>query len=146
MARRLLTSVVTVLTTLSLMAASLFAVGVWRKSQDTKWCQDAVIGGTVSADPELTMPDLVAQQRSACAQQRERQRMMFGALWRKGGKAMAICGFDLARLQLLAGSPDARRAIAARYGINDPNFGGGDLDEQNRFIRACAAKRGHKAG
>jgi len=143
--RRLLSSVVTVLTTLSLMAAALFAVGMWRKSEDTKWCQNAVIGGTVSADPELTMPDLVAQQRSVCAQQRERQRMMFGALWRKDGKAMATCGFDLARIQLLA-DPGARRAITAHYGIDDPNFGGGDLDEQNRFIRACAAKRVHKAG
>lgn len=145
MKRRLLSSVVTVLTTLSLMAAALFAVGMWRKSEDTKWCQDAVMGGTVSANPELTMPNLVAQQRSACAQQRERQRMMFGALWRKDGKAMAICGFDLARIQLLP-DPDARHAIAARYGIDDPNFGGGDLGEQNRFIRACAAKRAHKAG
>ena len=145
MARRLLGSIVTVMTTLSLMAAALFAVGMWRKSEDTKWCQNAVMGGSVSANPGRTMPALVAQQRSACAQQRERQRMMFGALWRKDGEAMAICGFDLARLQLLP-DPDARRAIATRYGIDDPNFGGGDRDEQNRFIRACAAKRVHKAG
>jgi hypothetical protein len=146
MARRLLSSVVTVLTTLSLMAAALFAVGVWRKSQDTKWCQNAVIGGTVSADPELTTPDLVAQQRSACAQQRERQRMMLGAFWRKDGGARALCGFDLARVQLHVDPPEERRAITARYGIDDPSFTGGGLDEQNRFIRACAAKRVHKAG
>ena len=145
MAKRLLSSIVTVLTTLSLMAAALFAVGTWRKSEDTKWCRNAVMGGTVSANPGRTMPDLVAQQRSACAQQRERQRTMLGALWRKDGEAMAICGFDLARVQLLP-DPDARRAIATRYGIDDPTFSGGGRDEQNRFIRACAAKRVDKAG
>lgn len=145
MARRLLSSVVTVVTTLSLMTAALFAVGEWRKSQDTKWCQKAVMGGTVSADPELTTPDLAAHQRSACAEQRQRQRIIFGSLWRKGGTAMAGCGFDLARVQLLAEFPEARRAIAAQYGIDDPSFGGGDLDEQARFIRACAAKTAREA-
>jgi hypothetical protein len=145
MVRRHLGSVVTVVTTLSLMTAALFGVGAWRKSQDTKWCEKAVMGGTVSADPELTTPDLVAQQRSACAQQRQRQRIMFGSLWRKGGTAMAGCGFDLARVQLLGEYPEARRAIAAQFGIDDPSFDGGGLDDQNRFIRACVAKTGHEA-
>ena len=130
----------TVLATLCLMAGALFGVGAWRKSEDAKWCQRAVIGGTLSGDPALTAPDLVREQQSVCAEQRLRQRMMFGSLWRKGGTAMAQCGFDLARLQLLSQYPDARRAITARYGIDDPDFGGGSLDEQDRFIRACVAK------
>jgi hypothetical protein len=145
MAKRLLGAVLTVVTTLSLMTAALFGVGAWRKSQDTEWCRKAVVGGTVSANPGMTAPDLVAQQRSACAEQRQRQRMLFGSVWRKDGTDMALCGFNLARIQLLAEYPDARRAIAARYGIDDPDFGGGGLDEQGRFIRACTAKRGQRA-
>jgi hypothetical protein len=139
MSKRLLSSVVTVLATLGLMAGVLFGVGTWRNSEDTKWCQRAVMGGTLSGDPQLTAPDLVREQQSACAEQRKRQRMMFGSLWRKGGTAMAQCGFELARLQLLSPYPEARRAITARYGIDDPDFGGGSLHEQDRFIRACVA-------
>jgi hypothetical protein len=145
MVKRHFRSVVTVVTTLSLMMAALFGVGAWRKSQDTKWCEKAVVGGTVSADPQLTAPDLVEQQRSACADLRQRQRIMFGSFWRKGGTAMAGCGFDLARVQLLSQYPEAGRAIAARYGIDDPSFDGGGLDQQDRFIRACVAKTGHEA-
>jgi len=143
--RRHLGSVVTVAATLSLMTAVLFGVGAWRKSQDTKWCQMAVRGGTVSADPGLTTRDLVAQQHSVCTEQRQRQRLMFGSLWRKGGTVMAGCGFDLARVQLLVEFPEARRAIAAQYGIDDPGFEGGGLDQQDRFLRACVAKTGHEA-
>ena len=145
MAKRLLGSVLTVVTTLSLMAAALIGVGVWRKSQDTEWCQKAVVGGTVSANPALTAPDLVAQQRSACAEQRQRQRMLFGSVWRRNGTSMAVCGFNLARIQLLVEYPEARRAIATRYGSDAPDFGGGGLDEQGRFMRACTAKRAQRA-
>lgn len=140
MARRLLSSVVTVLVTLSLMAGVLFGVGTWRKSEDAKWCQRAVIGGALSGDRQLPA-DLVSEQQSVCAEQRQRQRRMFGSLWRNGGTAMAQCGFDLARLQLLSPYPEARRAITARNGIDDPDFGGGSRDEQDRFIRACVANR-----
>lgn len=140
MARRLLSSVLTVLATLSLMAGALFGIGTWRKSEDTKWCERAVMAGSLSGDPQLAAPDLVRDQQSVCAEQRRRQRMMFGSFWRKGGTVMAQCGFDLARLQMLGLSPEARGAITARYGIDDPDFGGGSREEQDRFIGACVAK------
>ena len=140
MAKRLLSSVVTVLATLSLMAGVLFGVGTWKKSEDTKWCQRAVMGGTLMGTSQLTAPALVRQQQSVCVEHRQRQRQMLGAFWRNGGAAMAECGFDLARLQLLSQYPEARRAIVARYGIDEHDFSGGSRDEQDRFVRACSAK------
>ncbi|MEW6473429.1 MAG: hypothetical protein AB1679_14250 [Actinomycetota bacterium] len=96
--------------------------------------------GGVTGDPQILSDDLVEEQRSACAIQRQRQRVMFGALWRKGGTTMAQCGFELARLQLLPTDREARRAVLEPYGIDDPDFTGGDLGQQDRFIKACLAK------
>ena len=47
MARRLLSSILTVVITLGLMTATVFAVGVSRKTQDTTSCQKAVMAGTL---------------------------------------------------------------------------------------------------
>ena len=146
MLKRHLGSALTVVVTLGLMAGSLFAVGLWRKSADTTSCQKAVNGGIVSQDPALKEPEFLAQQRSACAQQRQHQRMLFGAFWRKGGTAMAECGFELAQLQLLDTYPDARKALASRYGIDEPDFDGVGRDAQDRFIKACLAQGRHEAG
>src|SRR5437868_4566472 len=109
MVRRHLSSALTIVVTLAVMAGGLFAIGAWRKTEDTKWCEKAVMAGTVTADPASTTPDLAAQERSACAQERRHQRMLFGSFWRKGGTAMAQCGFQLARLQQLDAYPDARK-------------------------------------
>jgi hypothetical protein len=146
MVRRVLRPVVTVATTLAVMAGALLAVGVWRGSEDTKWCEKAVMGGTVLGDEQLVAADVLEQQRSACAIQRQRQRVLFGAMWRKGGTAAAQCGFDLARLQLLSAYPEAREAILQTYGIDDPNFDGGGLQQQDRFVKACIANGRHEAG
>jgi hypothetical protein len=146
MLRRSLSSALTVVVTLGVMVGGLFAVGVWRKSEDSKWCKKAVMAGAVTADPAPQTPDLAAQERSACAEQRQRQRMLFGSFWRKGGTAMADCGFQLARVQLLVPYPDARQALAARYGIDDPDFDGVGTDAQDRFIRACVAQGRHATG
>jgi hypothetical protein len=146
MVRRFLSSALTVVVTLAVMVGGLFAVGAWRRSEDTKWCQTAVIGGTVTGDPAPKPPELAAQERSACAQQRRHQRMLFGSFWRKGGTAMAECGFQLAHLQMLDQYPDAQRALAARYGIDDPDFDGVGTDAQGRFIKACLAQGRRDAG
>ena len=146
MVRRHLSSALTVVVTLAVMVAGLFAVGVWRKTEDTKWCRKAVMGGTVTGDPASKTPELAAQERSDCAQQRRHQRMLFGSFWRKGGTAMAECGFQLARLQLLDQYPDAQHALAARYGIAEPDFDGVGTDAQGRFIKACVAQGRHEAG
>jgi len=146
MVRRHLSSALTVVVTLAVMAGGLFAIGEWRKSEDTKWCRKAVIGGTVTGDPASETPELAAQERSDCAHQRQHQRMLFGSFWRKGGTDMAQCGFQLARLQLLDQYPDARKALAARYGIDDPDFDGVGTDAQARFIKACIAQSRHEAG
>jgi len=143
MIRRLLPRLVTVTTTVAVMAGTLFAVGVWRESADRRWCERAVTGGAGLGDPQLVGADLVDQQRSACARERQRQRLLFGAVWRKGGPPMAECGFELARLQMLSPNADARRAILEPYGLDDPDFSGGDQVQQDRFLRACLAKTRH---
>ena len=117
-----------------------FGVGAWRRAQDTGWCEKAVMAGTVAGDPQPLSDDLAAKQRDACAVQRQRQRVMFGAVWRKDGAVMAACGFDLARLQLLP-DQESRTALLQRYGLPvDPTFDGVGLDEQAKFIKACVAK------
>jgi hypothetical protein len=143
MVRRLWRPLLTVAITVVVTTGTFFGIGVWRRSQDAGWCEKAVMGGTVAGDPEALSDDLAAKQRDACAVQRQRQRVMFGAVWRKDGTVMAQCGFDLARLQLL---PDraARAALLQRYGLpDDPSFDGVGLDEQDRFIKACVTTSRH---
>jgi len=146
MLRRHLGSALTVVATVGLVAGAAFAVGLWRKSVDSTWCKKAVIGGTVSEDPAAKEPEFLAQQRSACAQQRRHQRIMFGSMWRKGGSATAECAFQLARAQMLDKYPEARKALVAQYGIDDPEFDGVGRDAQDRFIKACLAQGRHEAG
>ena len=146
MVRRHLSSALTVVVTLAVMAGGLSALGAWRRSEDTKWCQKAVMAGTVTGDPAPSTPDLAAHERAACAQQRRHQRTLLGAFWRKGGPAMAQCGFQLARLQMLDTYPDARQALAARYGIDQPDFDGVGTDAQSQFVKACLDQGRHEAG
>jgi hypothetical protein len=145
MVRRLFRPVLTVVTTLAVMAGALSAIGIWRRSEDAKWCEKAVMAGTVLGDPQQVSADLVEQQRSACAQQRQHQRVMLGAMWRKDGTAMAQCGFELARLQMLFDNRQARQAILQPYGLHDPEFDGAGLAQQDQFMKACLAKGPNKA-
>ncbi|MCA1841810.1 MAG: hypothetical protein LC792_01210 [Actinobacteria bacterium] len=143
MVRRLWRPIMTVALTALVTTGAFFGIGAWRRGQDAGWCEKAVMGGTVAGDPEALTDDLAAKQRDACTVQRQRQRVMFGAVWRKDGTVMAQCGFDLARLQLL---PDqaSRTALLQRYGLpDDPSFDGVGLDEQARFIKACVATSRH---
>lgn len=146
MARKLLRLTVTIAASLALTATTFFGIGVWRRSEDAKWCRNATARGAVSGDPQSLTPDLLEQQRSACVVQRQRQRVMFGSVWQKGGPAMAECGFELARLQLLSDEdPKARAAILERYGIDDSGFLTSSRDDQNRFIQACRSNGRQRA-
>jgi len=143
MVRRFLRPIMTVAVTALLTTGTFVGIGAWRRAQDTSWCEKAVMAGTVGSDPEALLDDQATEQRDACATQRRRQRVMFGAVWRKDGTVMAQCGFDLARLQLQR-DPAARTALLEPYGLaGDPNFDGDGLDEQDQFIKACVAKSRH---
>ena len=85
MARKLLRQALTLATSLILIATALFAIATWRRSGDTDWCRKATAGSEAASDA-------LDQQRSSCAVQRQRQRVMFGSVWRSGGRAMAECG------------------------------------------------------
>ena len=133
----------TVAVTALLMTGTFVGLGAWRRAQDTSWCEKAVMAGSVAGDPEALLDDLAAKQRDACVIQRQRQRVMFGAVWRKDGTVMAQCGFNLARLQMER-DPAGRTALLERYGLAaDPSFDGDGLDEQDQFIKACVAKSRH---
>jgi hypothetical protein len=60
-------------------------VGWWRRSDDTKWCRQAAASGMVAGDHPFDS-GLLDEVRSACTVQRERQRRIFGAVWRSGGR------------------------------------------------------------
>lgn len=133
MIKKLLRTVLPVVISVALAATAFFALGVWRRADDTKWCKDATADGTVT-------PELLEQQRSACVGQRQRQRVMFGSVWRSGGQTTAECGFQLARLQLLREEdPKAAAAILGQYGIDPSGFESSDRANQTRFLKACLA-------
>lgn len=139
MARRLLRHTVSITTGVILTAAIFFGVGHWRRSQDTGWCGNAAVGGVVAGDQDLT-PDVLEEVRAACIVQRQRQRGLFGAVWRTGGEETARCGFELARMQLISyRSADGYEPILRRYGINDAHFDISSREHRDRFVRACLA-------
>ena len=140
MARRLLRHVLTIGTPVVLTAGMFFGLGLWRHSQDVDWCSRATAGGVVSEGAATTSFDLLQDVRSACTLQRERQRVMLGAVWRTGGQKAAQCGFELARLQLVSDRDQTTKdAVLQRYGISDPQFEASDRASQDRFVQACLA-------
>lgn len=146
MARKLLRQTVTIATGIILTAVLFFGVGLWRRSEDAKWCQQAAAGGVVASDQPSTS-DLLEQVRSACTVQRQRQRVMFGAVWRTGGRETAQCGFELARMQLISYQiPDGHRPVLQRYGVDDADFEISNREDQDRFLNACLANAQHEAG
>lgn len=126
---------------LIVIGTTVFGLGLWRRSGDAKWCRNATTSGEVA----VSTPDVLEGQRSACAVQRQRQRVMFGSVWRTGGREMAECGFQLARLQLLS-DPVARDVILQPYGLDDKGFDAGSRDDQSRFVKACSSNDRPKAG
>jgi hypothetical protein len=144
MARRLLRQTVTIATALMLTAAMFFGLGLWRRSEDAKWCQQAAARGVVAENQPLAS-DLLDRVRSACTVQRERQRVMFGSVWRTGGREAAQCGFELARLQLISyGDPNSYRTVLAQYGVDDPDFEISSREDQDRFVKACRTNGQHE--
>jgi hypothetical protein len=131
MATKLVRWALTVAISVALTGTAFVALGAWRRAGDAAWCKQATAGDTAT-------PELLKEQRSACAVQRQRQRTMFGALWRRSGQTTAQCGFELARLQLLADQDsNAAAAILDRYGIDAAKFDASDRTSQQRFIAAC---------
>lgn len=146
MARKLLRQTVAITTGLLLMAAMFFGLGLWRRSGDAKWCRDAAVG-LVDTGASPLSGDLVEQVRSICTVQRQRQRTMFGAVWRNGGQESAECGFEVARLQVISDrDPEARSAILESFGFAGSDFDSGSREDQNRFVQACLANGRHEAG
>lgn len=138
MLRKLLRQAVAIATGLVLTITMFFGIGLWRRSEDTKWCRDATADGVMPGDPQPAPAGLLEQQRSACTLHRQRQRVMFGSVWRTDGQQTAACGFELARLQLLP-DKEARSAILERYGIAELEFDTGSRDDQSRFVQRCLA-------
>lgn len=136
MARTLLRQAVTLATALVIAAMALFGIGMWRQSQDATWCRQAT---AISAgDQAAVAPDLLQRQRAVCVAHRRDQRIMFGSVWRTGGRRTAECGFELARLQLV-GDPETRRAILEARGFDSSSFDSGSRADQSRFIDACTS-------
>lgn len=144
MVRRLLRQTVTIATALMLTAAMLFGLGLWRRSEDAKWCRQAAASGVV-ADEQPSASNVLERVRSACTVQRERQRVMFGSVWRTGGREAAQCGFELARLQLMSyEDPNWYRAVLPQYGVDDPGFEISTREDQDRFVEACRISGRHE--
>jgi hypothetical protein len=132
MGRKLFRQFMAVSTGVLLTVTMFFGLSGWRRAEDARWCRDAAAGSTSA---------LVEQIRSACAIQRERQRTLFGAVWRPNGPATAQCGFELARLQLMSDRDrDGFRAILERYGIDNRDFDLSYRDHQDRFVKVCLAR------
>lgn len=146
MARKLLRQTVTIGTALLLTAAMFLGLGLWRRYEDAKWCRQAAAAGVVT-DDQPSASNLLERVRSACTVQRQLQRVMFGAVWRTGGREAAHCGFEAARLQLISyEDPNGYRAALARYGINDPDFEISTREDQDRFVKACRTNGQHEGG
>jgi hypothetical protein len=146
MARKLLRQVVTIGTAVLLAAGLFVGLGLWRRSGDTKWCRQAAAGG-VAAGERPTRPDVLDQVHSACIIQRQRQRSFFGAIWRTGGREAALCGFELARMQLVSYTdPEGHHAVLERYGIDASEFEVSSREDQDRFVNACLTSGAHEPG
>jgi hypothetical protein len=145
MIRRLLRPIVPISASLILTAGTLFAVATWRRSEDAKWCRNAAPMSALPGDAQPVDGKLVEQERAACLTQRQRQRSVFGAVWRAGGPEMAECGFVWARYQMRTYmTPEAAAAVLAQYGI-DEALEPSSREDQDRFIRACRSNGLHEA-
>jgi hypothetical protein len=141
MARKLLRQVVTIGTAVVLTAGLLFGLGLWRRTGDAKWCREATAVGMAAAERPMS-PDVLDEVHSACIVQRQRQRSFFGAIWRTGGREAALCGFELARMQLISYTdPDGHRPVLERYGVDASEFEISSREDQDRFVRACRSSR-----
>ncbi len=142
MAGKLLRTTLSIAAPSILILAVLFAAGVWRRSDDNRWCRNATVGTDVPAAARAVAATVVKRQHALCTEQRQRQRQMFGALWRTGGRATAECGFELARLQLLSyEAPGAAASLLARHGIAQPEFDASSRADQTRFLEICLSNR-----
>jgi len=143
MAKRLLRQFLPVASSLLIVAVAFGGLSLWRRSQDSSWCREAAATSPLPEADSSDAPDLLAKERAACILQRQRQRSIFGAVWRTGGQEAAECGFELARIQLITDKdPKAEGPLLARYGITDPSkFDASSPESADRFVKACLSKR-----
>jgi hypothetical protein len=142
MARKVLRPILPFVTSLVVVTVAFGGMAVWRRAQDTRWCRTAAVKHPPAAGDNIS-PDLLKAERAACAVQRQRQRSMFGAVWRTGGQETAECGFELARIQLITEKdPKSEGALLAPYGITDPaTFDASGTEDADRFLKACLSAR-----
>src|SRR5258708_2596468 len=78
-------------------------VGHVRQSQDAAWCR-RVTPATMSVQgvSQPVEPTILEEARAGCVAQRRAQRGIFGAVWKTGGEAMAVCAVDWGRFQQLS--------------------------------------------
>jgi hypothetical protein len=143
MVKKLVSQILPFAASILVVVVAFGGLSLWRRSQDSSWCKDAA---ATSPFPQAKIDDpaaLANKERAACALQRQRQRSMFGAIWRTGGQETAECGFELARLQLITDrDPKAEGPLLARYGIDDPGkFDASSPESADRFVKACRSKR-----
>jgi hypothetical protein len=146
MVRRVLRQIVTIAIGFTLAATIFFGLSLWRRSGDTEWCRQAAAGGVAAGSQAMT-PDVLDELQSACVVHRQRQRSLFGAIWRTGGREAARCGFELARMQLVSyRDPEGHRAMLERYGVEDSEFEVSNREDQDRFVNACLSGRAQEPG
>jgi hypothetical protein len=143
MAKKLLRQMLPFASSLLIVAVAFGGLSLWRRSQDTGWCRDATATSPVPEAQGTNAADLRAKEQEACVLQRQRQRSIFGAVWRTGGQETAECGFELARIQLITDKdPKAEGPLLARYGITDTDkFDASSPESADRFVKACRTKR-----
>jgi hypothetical protein len=142
MLRKLLRQIVPVVASLALTAGGFAGVAAMRRSEDAKWCREATAKNPLPGNATAASPDLLEKERTACALQRHRQRAMFGAVWRTGGKETAECGFELARIQLITDRDQRAEApLLAPFGIAESTFDASSNESADRFLKACLSKR-----
>jgi hypothetical protein len=142
MIRKVLRQLVPFVASLAIVTVAFGGVALWRRAEDTRWCRTAAAKYPPVAGDNAS-PDLLKAERAACLIQRQRQRSMFGSVWRTGGQETAECGFELARLQLITEKdPQSEGALLAPFGITDPaKFDASGTDDADRFLKACLSRR-----
>jgi hypothetical protein len=142
MVRKVFRQVLPFVASFALVVAGFGGTALWRRAQDTSWCRSAAAEHPAAAGDSAD-PDLLKDERAACAIQRQRQRSMFGSVWRTGGQEAAECGWELARIQLITEkNPQAEGALLAPFGITDPaKFDASGTEDAERFLKACLTTR-----
>ncbi|HVW32332.1 MAG TPA: hypothetical protein VHL53_07320 [Acidimicrobiia bacterium] len=115
-------------------------VGMVRHHQDEAWCKKVTpTSTTVKGVSQPIDARSVSQARASCVAQRRKQRGVFGAVWRTGGKETAICAVRWGTYQQLSDTDaEAAAAVLEPYGIPGTLDAGSRADQQ-KFLSTCVA-------